>query len=321
MGHGLISENSGLVYVGERPWHGLGVQCQEAPTTQEAIKMANLDWDVELQEIQTAEGKKIENHRAVMRKDISKCLGVVTKQYNPLQNKDAFSFFDPFLENDLAYIETAGCLFDGKRVFILAKLNLEDMEIQKDDKVQKFILLSNAHDGTQAVRVGFTAIRVVCNNTLSMAENTTGSSSLIRINHRKNVIDTMAEIRETMDLVNQRFLATEEQYKRLAQMGCNTADLENYVKQVFSIKSLEKNFEDNTAISKHEIEEERNKLIKRVEEIFELEPVHNRWTMYNSVNYYLNHERGRNLESAYNSIWFTNAKRLDKKALSLAATI
>ena len=74
-------------------------------------------------------------------------------------------------------------------------------------------------------------------------------------------------------------------------------------------------YEDETAIPEHEVSAQRKKLIARVEELFELEPVHSAWALYNSMNYVFNHERGRSLESRYNSVWFESGKRLDKQAL------
>ena len=306
-----------MMYVGERPWHGLGTKLESAPTIEEGIKAAGLDWTVSLRPLITNEEEPValNEHYAIVRDNTSSVLGLVGKNYKPLQNIEAFQFFEPFVENDLATLETAGSLFNGKRVFVLAKLNSDNMVIDKDDEVEKYILLSNSHDGTSALKVGFTPIRVVCNNTLSLAEQV-DRSTLIRLTHKGNVVQTLGELREAMDLMNQQFIATEEKYKYLKTLNINSSDLETYVKRVFSRRSAEdiiKGYEE-----KEEIEEARKKLLKRVEEIFEMEPVHNGWTMYNSVNYYLNHERDKDLESRYNSMWFDHSKRIDRKALQLA---
>ena len=313
MSHGFIKETDTMFSVKERPWHGLGKVIQEAPTIEEGIKLAGLDWDVKLQGIRTNSSISIQGHKAVIRTDNNDCLGMVKEGYNPLQNTEAFKFFEPFIENKLATLETAGCLFGGKKVFILAKLNSDNLVVSKDDEIEKYVLLSNSHDGSQALKIGFTPIRVVCNNTLTMAENNE-ASKLIRVTHKRDIVQSITELRETMDLVNQQFLATEEQYKYLASRNVNLADLHKYVKQVFSLEKLEELYDKEA----DEIAESRKKLIARIEEIFELEPVHNAWTMYNSVNYYLNHERGRNLESRYNHMWFGHSKRYDRRALKLA---
>ena len=321
MSHGIL-ENDQMFSVKEKPWHDLGKVIQEAPSIEEGIKLANLGWTVEPKDIQTTDGITIIGKKALMRSDINNCLGIVSNGYMPLQNKEAFSFFQEFIDNGLATLETAGSLYNGKKVFILAKIAGDDMVIDEktNDVVEKYILLSNSFDGTSAVKVGYTPIRVVCANTLSCAE-TVGTSQLISVNHTSRVVETLMSIKDTMDLVNKQFIATEEQYKKLAQMDVNQETLRKYVRKVFSTKRLEQMLEEPSKFTQEEVENFRKKLIDRVEEVFETEKVRNRWTMYNSVNWYLNHERSRTVESTYNSVWFGDAKRLDKKAFDLAFNI
>lgn len=307
--------------VKERPWHGLGKVIIEAPSIEEGIKLAGLDWSVDLKEV-AVDGNIIKGYKAAMRSSDNSCLGVVTDQYKVLQNKDAFNFFEPFLDTDQASLETAGSLKNGKRVWILAKLNRDDMIIDEktNDRVEKFLLLSNSHDGTAAVKVGYTPIRVVCNNTLTAAEESV-DSSLIRVTHRGDVLGSLEMVRDAMVAIDASFKTTEEMYKKLAsRKNIKSDDIKKYVQAVYSIQDMNKNFEDNTAITEEEISSQRKKLIARVEELFELEPVKSAWTMYNSMNYVLNHERGRSDESRYNSVWFESGKRLDKQALKVALT-
>lgn len=318
MTHGIL-ENDQMFSVKERPWHGLGKVVQEAPTIEEAIRLANLGWTVSLHEIETDNGIKLGNRRAIVRDDINECLGVLTESYKPLQNVDAFDFFQEWLDNDMATLETAGSLFNGKRVFITAKMNSENIRVSDEDQIEKYILLSNSHDGSQALKVGFVPIRVVCNNTLTAAEMN-DASSLIRVYHKGDVKSSLQELQKTMDLVNQKFAMTEEQYKYLASKNVSVSDLKKYVTQIFYPHKLNQiiNEYEQEQQEKEQIEEARTRLMNRIEEIFELEPVRNGWTMYNSVNYYLNHERGRSLENRYNSIWFGDNKRIDAKAFDLA---
>lgn len=314
MSHGF-EEKDTMFSVKERPWHGLGTVVQDAPSVSEAIKLAGLDWTVSLRPLCTEEENSVSvtTHNAVVRDDDNSVLGVVGSTYNPLQNLESFEFFQPFVENGLATLETAGSLFNGKKTFILATTNAE-ADVVKNDTVQSFILLSNAHDGSQAVRVGFTPIRVVCNNTLTAAIKS-DMSKLIRVRHSASVKENLELIRNTMDTVNNQFLATIEQYKELAKRDVVQSDLEKYVKQVFSLKKLE------DVINNYEQEQEkkfRNNLMEKINNYFEEEPEHKVWNMYNAVNSYLNHDRSRSLESTYNSLWFGYNKVFDKRALELA---
>lgn len=320
MAHGIL-ENDTMFSVKEKPWHKLGTVVETAPTVREAIRLAGLDWKVQLKPIQTVEenGEEtnlITTHKAVFREDTKDVLGVVGSTYHPLQNTEAFDWFEPFVENGLATLETAGSLFNGKRVWILAKTQKE-ADVVNGDTVESYILLSNSHDGSNAVRVGFTPIRVVCNNTLSYAEGH-NLSQLIRVRHTQSVVENLQLVREIMDTVNTQFIATIEQYKELTKRDISVEDLRKYVKQVFSSQKLEQIITDYEAREKAEIERERKRLLERVEEFFELEPARKTWNMYNAVNSYLNHERCRNSELRLNSIWFGDSKSLDKKAFELA---
>ena len=313
-----FGENDGAFFVGNKPWYALGTQVSEAPSVEEAIKLAKLDWNVELQDIQTKSGVDLEQ-KAVIRTDINKPLGVTSKKYTVLQNTEAFSFFESFLENNLATLDTAGSLFNGRKVFILAKINREDMIIDEnhDDRVEKYILLSNSHDGSSAVRIGYTPIRISCSNTLTAA-HTSDKSQLIRVYHKGNIVKVLHSIQETMNLIDQTFIATEEKYKELTKKSVKKEDLQKYVKQVFSKKSLEELLNNKTALPDHEVKATRKKLMEHVEEVFDMEYAQNAWTAYNAVNHWLNHGRGRTVETSYNNLWFANAKKLDQKALELA---
>ncbi len=317
MAHGILEQDT-MFSVKEKPWHKLGTVVETAPTVREAIKLAGLDWKVELRPLCTNENEPIaiSSHQAVVKEGTTSVLGVVGQSYHPLQNTEAFEWFEPFLENDLASLETAGSLFNGKKVWILAKTHKE-ADVVNGDTVESYILLSNSHDGSSTVKVGFTPIRVVCNNTLSYAEGA-NISKLIRVKHTSSVVENLQLVRDLMDTVNTQFIATVEQYRELTRRDVSVEDLRKYVKQVFSSQKLENIITDYEAREKAEIEAERKKLLARVEEIFELEPARKTWNMYNAVNSYLCHDRCRNAELRQNSIWFGDSKLLDRKAFELA---
>lgn len=306
-------------HVKTKPWYAVGTKLvDKAPSIEEGIKIAGLDWNVELKDLQTVDGVEIP-HKAVMRMDNNTPLGVVTTNYKPLQNNEAFSFFQEFIDNDMASLDSAGSFLNGRRTWILAKINRQDMVIDEkhDDRVEKYILLSNSHDGKTAVRIGYTPIRISCMNTLSLAHESK-KSELIRVYHRGNIVQTIHSLVDTMNLIDQTFITTEERFKELAKRSVNTADLRKYVKAVFSKDSLEKIFADETGFSQYEVEKTRESLIQRVEEVFQMEYAHNAWTAYNAVNNYICHNRGRNPESGLNGLWFESGQRLNAKALALA---
>ncbi len=316
MSHGIL-ENDTMFSVLKKPWHGLGTVVETAPSVREAIKLAKLDWEVELRTIFTDDDAEITTHKAVVRKDTSKILGVVGSSYCPLQNIEAFDWFEPFIDRKLATLETAGSLFNGKKVWILAK-TLREEDVVKGDSIESYILLSNSHNGSSAVRVGFTPIRVVCNNTLSAAERD-NLSKLIRIKHTYGVAETMKMIRDVMDTVNSQFTATIDQYRALTKRDVSVEDLHKYVKLVFSSQKLENFIDNKEAREQAELEAERKKIMEKVEAYFELEKRKTAWNMYNAVNTYFNHASGKTVDNRLNSLWFGgNTSRLDQKALRLA---
>lgn len=306
----MAHELESMMYVGQTPWHGLGQRLIEAPTTKEGIIAAGLDWGVELKPLYLGNGQKADMAQATVRTTDQRILGVVGARYTPLQNADAFSFFDPFVEAGLAHLETAGSLRDGQRVWILAKINSDDMDITKNDPVSKYILLSNSHDGTQAIRVGFTPIRVVCANTLAMAHST-GTSQLVRVRHTARSVADLDSLREIMSVANASFEATAEQMRAMARKTINQADLRKYVKVVLGYTEEDKDLStkakniinDVTALAEHPTNFASRGTV---------------WAAYNAITHYLSHEAGRNQDNRLSNLWFGQGVADNLKAFNEA---
>jgi phage/plasmid-like protein (TIGR03299 family) len=230
-----------MAFYGATPWHGLGTPLTEDDRYdwKTACVKAGLDWDAELVPLVTADTHAQVTHRAVRRRTDSRILGTVGPRYTILQNSAAFEWFQPFLNAKEAALHTAGSLCQGRRVWVLAKLHRDPLVIAPGDEVEKFILLSHSHDGSLAVRVGFTPVRVVCANTLAMAHGS-ATSQLIRCKHTKDIHQNLDNIRATMNLANQEFEATAEQYRLLARRSIHQADLRRYVHKVLGVQDDEK---------------------------------------------------------------------------------
>ena len=311
----MAAEVESMMFVGETPWHRLGTRVIEIPTADEAIVAAGLNWKVETKPLYMADGTQVPN-KAVVRDSDNSVLGVVGANYQPLQNKDAFNFFNPFVESGLATFETAGSLRQGKRVWILAKINKDPMTIVSNDIVEKYVLLAHGHDGLMSVRVGFTPIRVVCANTLAMSVNNEGSS-LLRVKHTKNLQDNLDKVAQIMNLANQKFEATAEQYRFLASREFNAKDLEKYVKLVF----VGPKYEQMEAEGKNPARD----VLPKVIQLFEngrgnsmLGVRGTVWAAYNAVNEYLGYERGADEQARLDKMWFGDSANLNKKALDVA---
>lgn len=189
----MAAEVENMFYVREKPWHGLGIRVEEALSSKEALIVAGLNWNVVQKKICTAEGNEIEGYYANVRETDEKVLGVVTGRYQIVQNRDAFAFTDELLGKGVRY-ETAGSLKDGRKVWMLAQMPRE--YIICGERISPYLLFFNTHDGTGAVKVALTPIRVVCNNTLNLAIRTAKRSW--SMNHTGDVKEKISEAKDTL---------------------------------------------------------------------------------------------------------------------------
>lgn len=307
-----------MMFNGAVPWHGEGNKIDESHlfNIAEGIKTAGMDWEVGLKDLFTAEGTKVPN-RACYRKTDNKILGVVGPRFTPVQNWDMFNWFQPFLEEKVAMLHTAGSLCGGEKVWVLCQMVMDNKEIVKGDEVAPFMLLANSHDGSMAVRAGWTPIRVVCTNTLAMAVHH-ADSKLIRIRHSSKVLDNMNLVRDIMNVAKQDFEATTEQYKFLASKSINQGDVRKYVKILLDIENVT---DDNLPTKTKNIMEDIFKMVEsgRGQDNPAVRGTY--WAMYNGINEYLNYAKGRNVSNRLDSLWFGQGATLNQKALDTAITL
>lgn len=182
-----------MFYVRETPWHGLGTKVMEAPDSEDALIAAGLNWNVIQEPIFTGGNEPIRGYKANIRDSDRRVLGVVTDRYKVIQNHEAFAFTDELLGQGVRY-ETAGSLQDGKKVWLLAHMPHE--YIISGERISPYLLFSNTHDGSGAIKVALTPIRVVCNNTLNLALSTAKRSwSMV---HTGDIRSKMQEARDTL---------------------------------------------------------------------------------------------------------------------------
>jgi phage/plasmid-like protein (TIGR03299 family) len=182
-----------MFYVRKTPWHGLGIKVEEALSSRKALEFSGLNWSVIQKPIYTNDNLLIPNYKANIRENDEKILGVVTDRYKIVQNKEAFAFTDKLIGEGCTY-ETAGSLQEGKKVWLLAKL--PDKYKILDDEVTPYMVFSNSHDGSGAIKVAMTPIRVVCNNTLNLALGT--AKRIWSANHTVNINNKLDEAMKTL---------------------------------------------------------------------------------------------------------------------------
>jgi phage/plasmid-like protein (TIGR03299 family) len=203
-----------LMTAGELPWHKLGVNVDKACTSAEAIRFASLDWRVmKLAAHYDWQGKKIESKETfvIVREDTGKQLGTVGSRYVPIQNVDGFSFLDGVLEEYGARYETAGALYAGEKVFMLAHFPKQAFTINGGDRQEAYVAFTTTHDGSGAAACFPTSVRIVCRNTFRLAQMNKGKG--ISIRHTGNIKEKVREARKALGFAVQEI----EEYKTAAE--------------------------------------------------------------------------------------------------------
>ena len=204
------------------PWHGLGTAVEEAPTSKEAIKLAGWDWRVEAQPIYTQSGVEIPNTKANVRDIDNQVLGIVTNRYQIVQNEEAFDFTDSLIGEGCQY-ETAGSLNGGKRVFLLARMPQTKI---LDEEVDPYICFTNTFDGSGSIQAVMTPVRVVCQNTLSLALE--GATRKWSTRHVGKLDAKLEEARHTLKMAN-KYMG---KFAEVADQLANTTVTEDQVVKV-----------------------------------------------------------------------------------------
>jgi phage/plasmid-like protein (TIGR03299 family) len=238
MAHNLnFNNNAGrhaFVSVKEIAWHGLGKVVPNALTSEECIKEALLNYEVDKAEVFAKYVEPINGKRGVLmpndyityRTDTGDAFSIVGKNYEVIQNWEAFKFFDRVVGEKRAIFETAGSLGKGEVIFITAKLP-EHFIVGGVDVIDQYLLLTMGHDGTSAITAKFTPIRVVCNNTLSAALNRGGN--VFRIRHSSVARDRMKQAEQLLAITYKTSKETQEIYNHLTKIKITDETRDNYL--------------------------------------------------------------------------------------------
>lgn len=212
-----------MFYVRKAPWHGLGTKVMEAPDSREALIAAGLDWNVVQEPIYTKE-ELVEGYKANVRDSDRRVLGVVTDRYKIVQNREAFAFTDELLGEGVRY-ETAGSLQGGRKVWMLAHMPHEYIIL--GERISPYLLFFNSHDGSGAIKVALTPIRVVCQNTLNLALHTAKRSwSMI---HTGDIQGKMKEARDTLLLAETYMDELGKEFESLRQKKLTDKQVMDYI--------------------------------------------------------------------------------------------
>lgn len=227
----MPAEVETMMYTREKPWHGLGTMVAEAPTSADALRLAGLDWTVDQRPVYLENAAvPVPNYKANVRDRDGKVLGIVTDRYQVVQNADAFSWTDELIGGDVRY-ETAGSLREGKKIWLLAKMPAAKVA---GDDVEPYLCFSNTHDGSGAVKVCMTPVRVVCNNTLNLALSSAKRSWAMK--HVGDMTAKLDEARRTLELAERYMMHLDGAALQLANVTVTDEKLEKILSEMFPLK-------------------------------------------------------------------------------------
>ena len=296
-----ITDTDGMAYVGRRPWHGLGTYVEgQAMTAAQAIEAAKLDWDVVTEPVyryirDTSPGgfyrgvyQELPGRRAVVRQDTDEVFGVMSDGYTPFQNLTSFDVMTAVVGSGDATFHTVGSLFGGRRVWMLCKLQ-GDYRLDNGEKLESFILLDNSHDGTAALRMRLTSVRVVCSNTLGAA---TSSRAAFAARHTSGIMGRVNEARDLLGLRDAYMARLIEDANRIAEQAWSHDEMKDMTYKLLDL-------DDDVAIDmQHGL---KAPAASKMLDLFHLgagNKGETRWDGLNAVTEYLDYSKGsRSIDS------------------------
>jgi phage/plasmid-like protein (TIGR03299 family) len=342
MSHEISIRSNGFVemaFAGELPWHELGNRVNPDASIEEWQQQAGLDWTVETATVQyrAAEAlRSFDDRRVLYRSDTNAPLSVVSDGYQIVQPKAVLEFFRDLTTSHGFKIHTAGVLKGGRKIWALAK-NGHVEEAAPGDKLRGNLLLATSCDGTMATQALWTAIRVVCANTLRIAVD--GARDAIKTNH-KSVFDADATKRE-MGALDDSFAAFAKTAQQLVAKHISDGTANAILNQLFvrqaqraaPVRAIEPSIEGPATFAQllaapakigENVKEHR--AVGKIMTLFQgaglganhAGSVGTAWGLVNAVSEYVDHQSGRSADNRVNSAWFGQGAEVKQQAIELA---
>jgi phage/plasmid-like protein (TIGR03299 family) len=321
MAHELTIREDGyteMAFVGDTPWHGLGQELNKGADMATWKKAAGMDWDIMASPVKFEVGdcnREIEDiefpsQNVLYRSDNNMPLSIVSDKYKPVQPSEVLDFFDSLVKEAGFRLHTAGTLRGGKRLWALAETGRFG-EVCKDDGVGGFLLLSTSCDKTLATTARFTTVRVVCNNTLTMAHS--HAKTLVSVPH--STVFDHDKVKNQLGMASEAFGSFMEMAKHLQKQQMLSLSADNFIKKLV---------EPLNQVKKEEYEIGKNRTYKAIWELFEGGAKgseltgHTKWAMLNAVTeYYDHHFPSRSTDSRLDKAWYGIGDRTKQRAVEL----
>lgn len=300
-----------MAYAGAVPWHGLGKEVPADLTPEQMLEAAGLNWEVQkfptfaILDENDPDSVIETGQSALIRTKDKKLLDVVSDDWNPVQNAEAFDFFNEFVMAGDMEMHTAGSLKGGQIVWGLAKIK-DSFELFKGDQIDSYLLFSNFHKYGFSTDVRFTPIRVVCNNTLTLSLSSK-VERMAKISHRKQFV--ASDVKDMLGIATDKLQKYKEMAQFLGSKKAKTESIVEYFERIFPLANA--------------IEGKRSKNANIALSIIDTQPGSEYaqgswWQPFNAVTFMTDHVLGRTADTRMQSAWYGYNKGLKTKALELA---
>lgn len=314
-----------MAYANETPWHRLGVKVEDDLTPDEMLVKAGLDWQINKEGLITQNTKQsVPEHYALVRSSDDFVLGTCGKGYKPVQPKEVLGFFHEFVEKGGMKMETAGSLSNGRQIWALASIQ-ESFALAGKDKVEGYLLFSSPNVVGRALRIMFTPIRVVCNNTLTMALSNASGRGEFRLHHAQTFDPDIAKA--ALGLATGQLNEFEKEAEFLASKEVTDDSLREYFMDLWPTGAVREGRRNAELAAKAANENNEDTGMSRTAEaamtIFSKQPgaeffPNTWWNAFNTVTYIIDHVAGRSDNNRLRNAWFGGGERIKRNALSLA---
>lgn len=307
----MAHEIETMAYAGQTPWHGLGVKVLPDLTPAQMMDEAGVNWRVKrVPAYAEIDGQRIPVGRsALVRESDNSVLDVVGDDWNEFQNEDAFNFFNEFVEAGNCEMHTAGSLKSGRMVWALARIK-DTVSFGNGDTAEPYFLFSNPHAYGKSIDVRLTAIRVVCNNTLTLALDAT-AKNFVKISHRGKFDAEV--VKQALGIASARMNEYAEAGAFLRGKNYTAESLVNYFKELFPVITKD------AANSNKEF----SKTAKTLMGIVDTQPgadlaPGSYWNAFNAVTYFADHLASRTGDTRLYNSWYGTMKDVKTEALQKA---
>lgn len=314
-----------MAYANETPWHGLGVSLPPDTPLAGWREAAGLNWRAEkspvLYRTGAAEPIVDDTSFVLYRTDTKEPLSIVSGRYKPVQPEEVISFYDSLTRANGFVMETAGVLAGGKKIWALARTG-RSTRVRGNDPVDSYLLLATSYDGSMSTTARFTSVRVVCNNTLSIA---TDGAADVTVPHTS----TFDADRVKFDLgVGEAWEAFSDVIQKLAEREVTPEEQSQFI--LASYFGIEDDEELANALRLNPLLEIKiERIHKRMQKILTEAPgaqlpsaKNTAWGLVNAVTYDVDYStRSRSPDTRLNSAWFGAGESQKRDALDLAINL